>query len=53
MVVNDYAGLLVKRGALGYIASKLAPTICTCDQRLKRIDRSTAFTSLVIAPIEM
>jgi len=26
MVVNDYAGFLVERGALGSIASRLAPT---------------------------
>ncbi|MCP1418256.1 hypothetical protein J3D47_002499 [Pseudomonas laurylsulfativorans] len=26
MVVNEYAGLLVKRGALETIASRLAPT---------------------------
>jgi hypothetical protein len=26
MVVNDYACLLIKRGALKYIASELAPT---------------------------
>jgi hypothetical protein len=52
MVVIENACLLVKHGALRIIASRLAPTV-RCDQRLKRIDRSTAFTSLVIAPIEM
>ncbi|QHF38343.1 hypothetical protein PspS34_08705 [Pseudomonas sp. S34] len=26
MVVNDYAGSLTPRGALGFIASRLAPT---------------------------
>ncbi|PPK36555.1 hypothetical protein CD175_23375 [Pseudomonas laurylsulfatiphila] len=26
MVVNDYAGCLIPRGALGFIASRLAPT---------------------------
>ncbi|PTR21399.1 hypothetical protein C8K63_11320 [Pseudomonas sp. GV085] len=26
MVVNDYAGSLTPRGALGFIASELAPT---------------------------
>ncbi len=31
MVVNDNACLLIKRGAFGSIASKLAPTISLSD----------------------
>jgi hypothetical protein len=51
-VINDDAGSLDARDALTFLASKSAPTLQT-SQRLRRIDRSTAFTSLVIAPMEM
>ena len=34
MVVNDYACLLVKRGALESIASKLAPTVFSAGVNL-------------------
>ena len=33
MVVNDYARLLVKRGALESIASRLAPTVTFAECR--------------------
>ncbi len=56
-IANDDAGCLILCGVLRFFASKLAPTVqvlrYSSAQILRRIDKSTAFTSLVIAPMEM
>ncbi len=43
MVVNDYAESLAPHGALGFIASLLAPTVSGCNS-CREIKRGTRLT---------